>query len=131
MQIVKTIQQAAVKSLSELYKQEFTEKDFQVNQTKPEFEGDYTVVLFSLLKKTGKAPQQLGEKLGNDMVKNNPSLFSGFNIIKGFLNFNIADSFWLQLLQNNYADICYGKHPMNGKKVMVEYSQTLTPWAFA
>jgi ribosomal protein S17E len=40
MQIVKTIQQAAVKSLSELYKQEFTEKDFQVNQTKPEFEGD-------------------------------------------------------------------------------------------
>jgi arginyl-tRNA synthetase len=126
MQIVKTIQQAAVKSLSELYKQEFTEKDFQVNQTKPEFEGDYTVVLFSLLKKTGKAPQQLGEKLGNDMVKNNPSLFSGFNIIKGFLNFNIADSFWLQLLQNNYADICYGKHPMNGKKVMVEYSSPNT-----
>jgi arginyl-tRNA synthetase len=54
MQIVKTIQQAAVKSLSELYKQEFTEKDFQVNQTKPEFEGDYTVVLFSLLKKPAK-----------------------------------------------------------------------------
>jgi arginyl-tRNA synthetase len=68
----------------------------------------------------------LGEKLGNDMVKNNPSLFSGFNIIKGFLNFNIADSFWLQLLQNNYADICYGKHPMNGKKVMVEYSSPNT-----
>ena len=126
MQIVQNIQQAVIKSLFNLYNLSFTEKDFQVNQTKPEFEGDYTVVLFSLLKKTGKSPDILGEELGNDLIKNNRELFTGFNIIKGFLNFNIADGFWMDLLQKNYNDICYGKHPINGKKVMVEYSSPNT-----
>ena len=126
MQIVQNIQQAVIKSLFNLYQLSFTEKDFQVNQTKPEFEGDYTVVLFSLLKKTGKSPDILGEELGNELIKNYPELFTGFNIIKGFLNFNIADRFWIDLLQKNYNDICYGKHPINGKKVMVEYSSPNT-----
>jgi arginyl-tRNA synthetase len=126
MSIVKSLQAAAVNSLNNLYNQAFTEKDFQINLTKPEFEGDYTVVLFSLLKKTGKSPEALGEELGNDLIKTNPILFTGFNIIKGFLNLSIADDFWLQLLHKNYNDICFGKHPMNGKKVMVEYSSPNT-----
>ncbi len=126
MSIVQSLQAAAVNSLNNLYNQAFTEKDFQINLTKPEFEGDYTVVLFSLLKKTGKSPDALGEELGNDLLKNNPTLFTGFNIIKGFLNLSIADDFWLQLLHKNYNDICFGKHPMNGKKVMVEYSSPNT-----
>jgi arginyl-tRNA synthetase len=126
MSIVQSLQAAAVNSLNNLYNQAFSEKDFQINLTKPEFEGDYTVVLFSLLKKTGKSPDALGEELGNDLIKTNPTLFTGFNIIKGFLNLSIADDFWLQLLQKNYNDICFGKHPMNGKKVMVEYSSPNT-----
>jgi arginyl-tRNA synthetase len=126
MSIVQSLQVAAVNSLNNLYNQAFTEKDFQINLTKPEFEGDYTVVLFSLLKKTAKSPDALGEELGNDLIKNNPTLFTGFNIIKGFLNLSIADDFWLQLLHKNYNDICFGKHPMNGKKVMVEYSSPNT-----
>jgi arginyl-tRNA synthetase len=126
MSIVQSLQVAAVNSLNNLYNQAFTEKDFQINLTKPEFEGDYTVVLFSLLKKTGKSPEALGEELGNDLIKTNPTLFTGFNIIKGFLNLSIADEFWLQLLHKNYNDICFGKHPMNGKKVMVEYSSPNT-----
>ena len=126
MSIVQSLQVATVNSLNNLYNQAFTEKDFQINLTKPEFEGDYTVVLFSLLKKTGKAPDALGEELGNELKKNYSTLFSGFNIIKGFLNISVADDFWLQLLHKNYNDICFGKHPMNGKKVMVEYSSPNT-----
>jgi arginyl-tRNA synthetase len=126
MSIVQSLQVAAVNSLNNLYNQAFTEKDFQINLTKPEFEGDYTVVLFSLLKKTSKNPDALGEELGNDLIKNNPQLFTGFNIIKGFLNLSITDDFWLQLLHKNYNDICFGKHPMNGKRVMVEYSSPNT-----
>jgi arginyl-tRNA synthetase len=126
MSIVQSLQAAAVNSLNNLYNQAFTEKDFQINLTKPEFEGDYTVVLFSLLKKTGKSPDALGEELGNDLIKNHPTLFTGFNIIKGFLNLSIADDFWLQLLHKNYNDVCFGKHPMNGKRVMVEYSSPNT-----
>lgn len=126
MSIVEKIQEAAVKSLSELYKQEFFATDFQVNQTKEEFEGDYTVVLFSLLKKTGQNPAALGEQLGNAMISDHPELFTGYNIIKGFLNLSIADSFWLQLLADNYADPVFGIQAPNGKKVMVEYSSPNT-----
>ena len=126
MSIVRNLQEAAVKSLTILYNQAFTDKDFQVNLTKPEFEGDYTVVLFSLLKKTGKSPDALGQELGNDLIKNNPALFTHFNIIKGFLNLTVSDDFWLQLLQEHYHDRCYGSQALNGKKVMIEYSSPNT-----
>lgn len=126
MSIAQELQKAVVKSLSQLYNINFTETDFQVNQTKEEFEGDYTVVLFSLLKKTGKNPAQLGEELGAALLQSHPDLFTSFNIIKGFLNLVVADSFWLKILQDNYANPGYGQLPANGKKVMVEYSSPNT-----
>ncbi|MES2847837.1 MAG: arginine--tRNA ligase [Bacteroidota bacterium] len=126
MSIVSSIQQSVISSLAGLYNQPFTEKDFQVNQTKPEFEGDYTVVLFSLVKSLKQSPDAIGTALGNDLVNKNPQLFTGYNIIKGFLNLSIADTYWTALLQKNHADVCYGKKEMNGKKVMVEYSSPNT-----
>jgi len=112
--------------LSALYDQSFTDKDFQVNQTKPEFEGDYTVVMFSLVKTLKLSPDVIGNTLGGYLVKNYPHLFTAYNIIKGFLNLTVADSYWLELLNKNYNDICYGKKEMNGKKVMVEYASPNT-----
>ena len=126
MSIVLKLQKAVVNCLINLYNQPFTEKDFQINQTKLEFEGDYTVVLFSLLKTTKKNPEQLGQVLGSELIKNYPNLFTSFNIIKGFLNIVVSDSFLLNLVENQYADICFGKHAVNGKKVMVEYSSPNT-----
>ena len=126
MSIVIKLQKAVVNSLTNLYDQPFTDKDFQINQTKPEFEGDYTVVLFSLLKKTKKSPEELGQELGSELIKNETSLFKSFNIIKGFLNIVVADGYWLELVNHHYRDICFGKHAINGKKVMVEYSSPNT-----
>ena len=126
MSIVLKLQEAVVKSLTNLYNQPFTDKDFQINLTKPEFEGDYTVVLFSLLKSTKKTPDELGQELGNELINNNVDTFTSFNIIKGFLNITVADAYWLQVVQHNYNDICFGKHPLNGKRVMVEYSSPNT-----
>ena len=126
MSIVIKLQKAVVNSLTNLYDQPFTDKDFQINQTKPEFEGDYTVVLFSLLKKTKKSPEELGQELGSELIKNETSLFKSFNIIKGFLNIVVADGYWLELVNDHYRDICFGKHAINGKKVMVEYSSPNT-----
>jgi len=126
MSIVSNLQQSVIKSLTALYNQPFTEKDFQVNQTKPEFEGDYTVVMFSLVKSLKLAPDAIGTALGDHLVANNPQLFTQYNIIKGFLNLSVADDFWLALLQRNHNDICYGKKEMNGKKVMVEYASPNT-----
>ncbi|MEI8053409.1 MAG: arginine--tRNA ligase [Bacteroidota bacterium] len=126
MSIVKQIQSAVINALSTSYHIPFTEKDFQINQTKPEFEGDYTIVLFSLVKSLKKSPDEIGAELGKTLVNNNPHLFTSFNIIKGFLNLVVDDQYWIALLQKNHNDICYGKHAMNGKKVMVEYSSPNT-----
>jgi len=126
MSITKKIQELAVESLTHLYKQEFTEKDFQVSQTKPEFEGNYTIVLFSLVKNLKRHPDAIGKELGEYLVKNYTQLFSKYNVIKGFLNLTIPDNYLFDLLNKNYNDICFGKHEMNGKKIMVEYSSPNT-----
>lgn len=126
MSIVTHLQSAASESLTALYSQPFTNHDFQVNETKPEFVGDYTVVLFSLVKNLKKSPEVIGKELGEHMVKNYPSVFSAYNVIKGFLNLTITDEYLTELLNKNYNDVCFGKHKMNGKKVMVEYSSPNT-----
>jgi arginyl-tRNA synthetase len=126
MSIVKNLQQSTIESLSTLYNQSFTDKDFQINQTKPEFEGDYTVVMFSLVKLLKLSPDVIGNQLGEHLVKNYPQFFSAYNIIKGFLNLTVADAYWQDLLQKNYNDICYGKKALSGKKVMVEYASPNT-----
>ena len=126
MSVTSLIQKTTAESLSALYEQPFTEKDFQINQTKPEFEGDYTIVLFALVKSLKKAPEVLGNELGEYITKNNPQLFSAFNVIKGFLNLTIADSYWTNFLEENYNNEQFGKKTSNGKKVMVEYSSPNT-----
>jgi arginyl-tRNA synthetase len=126
MNIQQRIQEAVIKELNQLFSASFSEKDFQINQTKPEFEGDYTIVLFSLVKSLKQSPEALGNALGEALIKNNPALFLSHNIIKGFLNLTIADSFWLDLLNNQFNDVCFGKQAMNGQKVMVEYASPNT-----
>ena len=126
MSIVSSIQKKVIAALSALYNQPFFEKDFQINLTKPEFEGDYTVVLFSLVKSLKQSPDAIGNQLGQELIKLNAGFFTGYNIIKGFLNLSVDESYWTGLLQKNYADIGYGKKEMNGKKVMVEYSSPNT-----
>lgn len=126
MYLIHIIEQAAVKSLNALYDQEFTSADFQINQTRPDFEGDYTVVLFSLIKKTQRSLPVLAEELGNKILESDREVFINFNVIKGFLNLSISDAFWLKLLQNNYRDECYGTSAANGKIIMVEYSSPNT-----
>jgi arginyl-tRNA synthetase len=126
MNMVKLLQKEVIAALANLYGQPFSEKDFQINQTKPEFEGDYTVVLFSLVKSLKKSPEQLGQELGQYLIENQKSLFSNFNLIKGFLNLSVSDSYWISLLSAKHNDTGYGKQPMKGVKVMVEYSSPNT-----
>ncbi len=126
MALVEAIRKAVLVSLKELYQHDFTEKDFQINQTKAEFEGDYTVVLFSIVKLAKKSPDVIGDELGNHLLNSSPTLFSKFNVIKGFLNLNISDRYWLQFIQQHYAEISYGLKPILKRKVMVEYSSPNT-----
>ncbi len=126
MSIVSSIQKNVTAGLSALYNQSITEKDFQINQTKPEFEGDYTIVMFALVKSLKQSPDSIGNQLGGYLIKTYPELFSNFNIIKGFLNLSVTNTFWTNLLQKNYANAGYGRKEKNGKKVMVEYASPNT-----
>ena len=125
MFIIKYIQQGTTEALKALYSKNFTEKDFQINQTKPEFEGDYTVVLFALTKLLKQKPEEIGKTLGDYLVQQHQYLFTQYNVIKGFLNLTIKDAYWLTVL-NDYQNIQYGFKSANGQKVMVEYSSPNT-----
>ncbi len=99
--------------------------DFQV--TRSEFEGDRTLVLFPLLKVTRSAPQALGDQLGTYLVKE-CSWVRSFNLVKGFLNLSISDSFYLDFLNQIRNDASYGHHSPteSSETVMVEYSSPNT-----
>jgi arginyl-tRNA synthetase len=124
--LINIIKEKAIEAINELYGITFSEKDFQVNTTKPEFEGDYTIVLFSLIKSLKMSPDALGNQLGEKLVSDHADLFGNYNIIKGFLNLDIKPNVLLEMLNKQYQDPCFGKAPMNGQKVMVEYSSPNT-----
>ena len=126
MDIAGKIKTIAAKALKDLYDFSIPETELTINTTKPEFEGDYTLVLFSFIKQLKKSPEQLGNELGKHLVDNNSSLFTAFNVIKGFLNLTIADSYWTGFLQSNYNQEKFGTKAPNSKKVMVEYSSPNT-----
>lgn len=126
MSIVNEIKPLVVQSLKNLYNQDINEEELTINSTKPEFEGDYTLVLFSFVKKLKKSPEQLGNEIGETLVNKNPSIFTGFNVIKGFLNLTVSDNYWFKFLQKNFSNTRFGAKPPNGQKVMVEYSSPNT-----
>lgn len=126
MSVTSTIQSAVINAIAQLYNQAFGERDFQVNKTKPEFEGDYTVVLFGLLKPLRQSPDVLGNTLGTYLVQAHPSLFSAYNVIKGFLNLTLTDSYWMEVLDDNYQNSAYGRKARNDTTIVVEYSSPNT-----
>lgn len=126
MSVVDQIKTAAASTIQQLYGIAIQPQEVLVNGTKPEFEGDYTVVLFALVKQLKKSPDALGEEIGKALVESHPDLFTGYNIIKGFLNLSIADTYWLAFLNNASQDTRFGFHSPNQEKVMVEYSSPNT-----
>ena len=114
------------KAIADLYNTDIDETNITINLTKPEFEGDYTLVLFVLLKPLKKTPDVLGNELGKFLVEKHSSIFQSYNIIKGFLNLVIADEYWINFLSANFSNINFGKQNISHKKIMVEYSSPNT-----
>lgn len=126
MSVVTRIKEVTAAAIHQLYQVELAPQEVLVNATKPEFEGDYTVVLFAFVKQLKKSPDALGQELGQYIVATHPQLFTAYNIIKGFLNITVADSYWLQFVNEQYSNVSFGHAPRNGQKVMVEYSSPNT-----
>ena len=126
MSIVTEIKPLVAKALKDLYGQDVPENELTISSTKPEFEGDYTIVLFSFVKTLRKSPEQLGNDLGKKLVEQNPGFFKSYNVIKGFLNLVIDDTYWINLLNSSYNNKNYGYGSTKGQKIMVEYSSPNT-----
>ena len=124
--ITEQIRQAAKQAIESLYNISLTYKDIQINDTKPEFEGDYTLVLFAFIRQLKKSPEQLGNEIGEYLISHHPGLFSSYNIIKGFLNMTVHTHYWVDFLQKNFSNPAFGKKQPSGEKVMVEYSSPNT-----
>ncbi len=122
--ILQILKESSSKAIAKIF--DITDAQVQITATKPEFDGDYTVVLFSLVKALRKSPEEIGETIGKQLLADEPYLYTNYNVIKGFLNLTIHENYYNNLVQRYYQDICFGKKELNGKKVMVEYSSPNT-----
>ena len=126
MSVVTKIKAATAQAINTLYNVAILPTEVLVNDTKPEFEGDYTVVLFSFIKQLKQSPEKLGNDIGDYLVENHPTLISGFNIIKGFLNLSITDIFWKDFLYTQYNQPAFFQSLPDSHKVMIEYASPNT-----
>lgn len=126
MSVVEQLKSSTANAIKALYDIDFPASSILVNDTKPEFEGDYTVVLFAFIKQLKKSPEVLGKEMGDYLVQHNPQLFTAYNVIKGFLNLTIADAYWINFLAAQSHNSNFGTQPNNGEKVMVEYASPNT-----
>ena len=99
----------------------------QVNfqKTRPEFEGDMTIVVFPFGKLAGRNPEQLANEMGAEMIKES-DMIAKFNVVKGFLNLLISDKFWMDFFKANHENREFGRKPISGKNVVIEYSSPNT-----
>ena len=127
MNIETTLVQSVVEAIKSLYGTEFSAEKIQLQKTRKEFEGDYTVVVFPFLAISKKRPEDTAEEIG-EYLKNNVSAISSFNVVKGFLNLAISSSYWVDLLDEINNDEKWGTTPVteNSPLVMVEYSSPNT-----
>ena len=101
--------------------------DFEFQLTKKDFEGDLTLVLFPIAKKINLNPQEFGDKLGSHLVNINQNIRK-FNIVSGFLNLVITDSFYIEFIESINDDSKYGhiEPNSNSPTLMIEYSSPNT-----
>lgn len=124
MNLKQKINQILKEVISELYQLEL--ERLEIQHTRKEFNGHYTLVTFPLIKALRKKPEEIGNEIGEALLKKN--LITEFNVVKGFLNLNFPSNFWLDEFVENANNEEYGFKEVTdeSKSVMVEYSSPNT-----
>lgn len=127
MNIDLLIKNEVVKALNSLYSAEFESENVQIQMTRKEFEGDWTVVVFPFLKISRKGPEQTAAELGEYLVEHVQEILR-YNVVKGFLNLVISNAYWLGVLENAFSTNNYGfvQAGEGSPLSMVEYSSPNT-----
>ena len=115
----------ASEAVKALYGADFAAENLQVQPTRKEFEGDFTLVTFALLKTSHTGPEQTGQAIGEWLSANCPEI-SGFNVVKGFLNISLSPLYWSETFVQINSTYNYGQLPDTGKRIMVEFSSPNT-----
>ncbi len=115
----------ASEAVKAIYGAELEPSALQVQPTRKEFEGDYTLVVFPLLKISRQAPDATGNAIGEWLLANCAEI-SAFNSVKGFLNLSLSGVYWQERLSSVAADADYGRLPSTGRRIMVEFSSPNT-----
>lgn len=118
--LIKQVKEA----VKNLYGVDAEDKMVQLQKTRPEFEGNITVVVFPFVKAARKAPAQVAEEIGQQLLTS--PVVAKFNAVQGFLNLTIADTFWLEQLEIIAQDAHYGDGAKRNQLMMVEYSSPNT-----
>ena len=126
MTIEKVLTQQVLEAVKACYGVELTEKDVQLQETRKEFAGDLTVVVFPFTRYSRKSPEETAKELG-EYLKQNIEEVETYNVIKGFLNVVISSAYWIEVLNDVAKEEKYGyaKEP-SGKTYMIEYSSPNT-----
>jgi len=119
------IQNKAAEAIAALYSVETEPSTLQVSVTRKEFEGDYTLVVFPLLRISKSSPENTGNAIGEYLVANVPEI-AGFNCVKGFLNLLFSPVYWNEELRSIASDGNFGQLPSTGRRIMVEFSSPNT-----
>lgn len=127
MTLSQQIEQQILQAVQQLYAHVVTEGQISLQPTKKEFVGDYTLVVFPLVKLSGKRPEETAEELGQWLVEHSERITS-YNVIKGFLNLSLNPRLWIQQFQKALDNAHYGTNPVkdDAELYMVEYSSPNT-----
>ena len=115
----------ASQAINELYNAGMDASALQVQVTRKEFEGDFTLVVFPLLRVSRTSPEATGTAIGEWLKANVPEI-SGFNVVKGFLNILLSPLYWNELFTAISQDADFGQLPSTGRNIMVEFSSPNT-----
>ena len=115
----------AAQAVNQIYGGSLEPSSLQVQITRKEFEGDFTLVVFPLLRISRTTPEATGTAIGEWLKANVPEI-SGYNVVKGFLNILLSPLYWNELLVSISQDASFGRLPSTGRNVMVEFSSPNT-----
>ena len=125
--IEQKLQQAVADALKSLYNIDVAPQSVVLQATKKEFTGDYTVVVFPYVKQARKSPEMVAAELGAAVKAAVPEV-ADFNVIKGFLNFSVADGYWCRFVADRVGEERYGLRQADpdARPVVIEYSSPNT-----
>ena len=127
MTIELELQKAISQILEQNYNIQVPAEQIVLQETKKEFEGDFTLVVFPFVKQARKSPEMLANEIGA-AVSAQMNDVSGFNVVKGFLNFSVSQNYWLRFVSERVGDTTFGlkQADSNSAPVVVEYSSPNT-----